>query len=530
VQDPFPVLLSDTGLFVSTSTLELVEGVVRYQPAATMWRDGASSDRLVAIPSNEPIKPNRNRRQFSYPAGTVFANTISRKVLDEDDVETIRRLETQVLVFDGFNWHPYTYRWNDEQTNATLVPRFGDEMPIRFSDPIHQTRDSIHRFQARDQCKTCHHAFHPGAMSFTPTNLTGKSGSTEWSQLALAGWVVDEPGTKKFQVDPYDESESLDRRARSYLDMNCATCHAPAGAGLSKLNVLSETELESTAALGEAPLQGSFGLDSPSVVVVGHPERSVMMYRIATSGAGRMPHIGSDIPDPRGAKLIWDWIASMSDDLTPPTAGAPGPASGTSATLELWYRLQTQDVEVAKATVADYVTKSRSPFDAGLLDAWISPSERKQTIGNRPDVAEIIKLTGDANRGASWYADVSGAQCRACHQKNGVGVAIGPSLDGLKKVRSKGEIIRSLLFPSETVEEKYRASTLLLSNGTVVTGIVVKQDDDLTTVRKTDGTIVELENESIEQSQVNSQSIMPDGQLASLTAQQVADLVAYLLR
>lgn len=82
-------------------------------------------------------------------------------------------------------------------------------------------------------------------------------------------------------------------------------------------------------------------------------------------------------------------------------------------------------------------------------------------------------------------------------------MAIGPSLDGLKKNRSKGEVIRSLLFPSETVEAKYRVFTFLLSEGTVVTGIVMGQNAEVTTVRKIDGTILELPNESIEQSHEN---------------------------
>jgi putative heme-binding domain-containing protein len=41
------------------------------------------------------------------------------------------------------------------------------------------------------------------------------------------------------------------------------------------------------------------------------PYRSVLYYRMAKVGSGRMPHIGSEIVDERGVRLIHDWIRQL---------------------------------------------------------------------------------------------------------------------------------------------------------------------------------------------------------------------------
>jgi putative heme-binding domain-containing protein len=527
---PFPRKLSETGLYQSIQTLEPAEGATRYRPAATMWRDGATGDRIVAIPMNEPIKANRNRRNYVYPPGTVFANTISQDVLTQDDRIVARRMETQVLSFDGFNWRPYTYRWNDEQDDAELVPAYGEETTIRVADRIHGSSELVYRYLSRDQCRICHHAFHAGAMSFLQANLTGKSGSTRWADLAKDGWVTSDEEPRRFHVDSYDESESLEVRARSYLDMNCATCHAPAGAGLSKLNLMFENTLEKTASVDEPPLQGTFGLDDARVIVAGHPERSVLMYRMATSGGGRMPHVGSGVPDNEAAKMVWDWIASMKAAPTKATELQSPAKPSTSFLLNAWHELLSAEPETAQQRVGERMKMPHSSFEDDLLAPWIEPTARKKSIGNNPDVGEILQLAGDAKLGASWWADASGAQCRSCHRKNGVGIAVGPDLDGVGRRQGRGQLLRSLLFPSETIDPFYQSRTYLLDDGSAVTGFLVSEIGQSTTIKTSDGTLRSIDNDTIEVAKENPQSIMPAGQLSSLTAQQVADLLEYLMK
>src|SRR4029079_3791856 len=52
--------------------------------------------------------------------------------------------------------------------------------------------------------------------------------------------------------------------------------------------------------------------------------RSVLLYRIAKTGSGRMPHVGSDVVDDRGVALIGRWIAQL-----------PSPAVNSFAKISL---------------------------------------------------------------------------------------------------------------------------------------------------------------------------------------------------
>ncbi len=539
-EQPFPLRLSETGLFGSLDTLEPAPGVARYQPVATQWRDGAVGDRVIAVPTSDPIQAGRKRRGTKFPMGTVFANTLTQSVVDVDGHASPRRMETQLLVYDGLAWNPFTYRWNDEQTDASLVPAFGDEVSIRVTDPIHGVRETQYRFMARDQCKNCHHASHGGGLSFTPQNLLAASGPSGWAGLVEGGWVNSDHGVTMQMVDPSDAREPLERRARSYLEMNCGSCHAPSGAGLSKLDWTFDIKLDATASVDEAPLQGTFGLVDPMVIVAGHPERSVMMYRMATSGHGRMPHVGSEAPDLQAINMIWDWIASMdhrqsssklaADRFPRDLAGEGSPADTTSASLLLWRQLLEGPPQDAMRVASERLQAPHSIFEEGLFSLWVDPSQRALTIGNRPDVADILSLRGDARQGASWFSDVGGSQCRACHRRGGVGIAIGPDLDGIGQKRTREHVVRSLLYPSEEIDPPWRTRTALLADGTAVTGWVTHEDESTLVIKSADGRLREIALDEIDELLENTQSVMPEGQLASLTAQQVADLVEFLMQ
>src|SRR5262249_19349351 len=131
-------------------------------------------------------------------------------------------------------------------------------------------------------------------------------------------------------ADPYDERVALDARARSYLQVNCAHCHSQHSGGTALIALGAGLTLDKTRTVGVPPVQGTFGIDDARIIVPGEPERSVLFYRMAKLGAGRMPRIGSREIDERGLRLIGDWIAHLSGASDP--APAPGgPPEGLEA-------------------------------------------------------------------------------------------------------------------------------------------------------------------------------------------------------
>ena len=59
------------------------------------------------------------------------------------------------------------------------------------------------------------------------------------------------------------------------------------------------------------PAHGNFDIKERKLIVPGHPEQSIIYQRMAMTGLGRMPHIGSRVVDDVGVKLVHDWIWQM---------------------------------------------------------------------------------------------------------------------------------------------------------------------------------------------------------------------------
>src|SRR5439155_24208665 len=69
-----------------------------------------------------------------------------------------RRLETQVLHLEGGSWRPYSYVWNDAQTDAVLADAAGSTRTFRVRDDRAPggEREIDYRFAARAECALCH--------------------------------------------------------------------------------------------------------------------------------------------------------------------------------------------------------------------------------------------------------------------------------------------------------------------------------------------------------------------------------------
>ena len=68
----------------------------------------------------------------SFPDGMVLVRTISVGKSDESPVDSIpkRRIETRVLLYIHNEWYPFSYAWNADQADATLVEKEGDVLVL----------------------------------------------------------------------------------------------------------------------------------------------------------------------------------------------------------------------------------------------------------------------------------------------------------------------------------------------------------------------------------------------------------------
>jgi putative heme-binding domain-containing protein len=333
----FPRKLSATGLFTSVRDHRPAPGVVPFSVQAEQWADHATAERFVALPGEKTtirmfdsptaIPGGFYSGQVFFPKDGVLARTVSLE-MERGNPRSRRRLETQVLHFDGSYWRGYTYQWNDEQTDAVLVPAAGADRTFTVVDsqaPGGRRQQTWH-FPSRAECMQCHNPWAGHTLAFTSAQLDvdhdyGPVRDHQLRTLQHIGLITpahspeadddppDPPAGKL--VKPHDPSASLNDRARSYLHVNCSHCHQFGAGGTADIELRYRIPLDQMKLLEVRPVQGTFDIAGANLLAPGDPSRSVLYYRMAKLGRGRMPHIGSEIADDRGLRLIHDWIRQL---------------------------------------------------------------------------------------------------------------------------------------------------------------------------------------------------------------------------
>ncbi|HVJ67213.1 MAG TPA: PQQ-dependent sugar dehydrogenase [Caulifigura sp.] len=582
---PFPTKLSDTGLFKSVPKHELAPGVVPFQIAAEQWLDGVTAQRSFAVPGDDVITAHRIakqtpgsmfRRHFEFPKDSVLVKTLS---LPEDGSgKSPRRIETQLLHFDGYQWQAYTYRWNDEQTDGQLVPAEGDEAAFTVADKDAPggSRTLHWTFASRSQCITCHTPWAESTLAFSTSQLLKPLGSSATGRLdeyELAGLLTRQSPAQlpknltrwdeeSVVVPPFDEQYSLDERARSYLDANCSHCHRFGGGGTAQIDLRAGIPLARTKTINEIPTKGNLELNDARIIVPGNPWRSVLFLRMATCGRGRMPHLASEVVDQRGLALIEKWIRTMPSDVVPAPASA---GSASSGGLSDESSLETAMANVAASTSAEArrrgidlllgdragalflaraldsgrlpvvlrtdviaaVTASPNPAVRDLFTIHL-PAPPADRVGQVPRPRLILSRTGDADRGKSIYQTSMTLNCKVCHKIGSEGGQVGPDLTQIARRRRRDELLDSLVNPSSVVDPRFAAYVVELKDGRVVTGVVTSRTSSGLELRDAKGDLHKVEQAVIEQLRPQRVSLMPEGLLKDLTLQDAADLLAYL--
>ncbi|HEY2148259.1 MAG TPA: PQQ-dependent sugar dehydrogenase, partial [Pirellulales bacterium] len=294
----FPTKLSETGLFADVAKHELAAGVVPFSITAEPWADFATATRFVALPGSSSAELHREpievpgsmfHQQFVFPKDGVLMKTLSMEMTAGKSTSR-RRLETQLLHYDGRNWRGYSYRWSEDEKDAALVGAAGEDRPLEVEDakaPGGKRVQTWH-YPGRNECFICHNPWTENRLSF---NLPQLSAAGELSRLEKTAVVkrVDDSAAKGGDppvaplVNPYDASADLDRRARSYLQVNCAHCHQFGAGGTAEIELRSKIPLAETKLLAP-PKQGAFGIRDARIVAPGYPYRSVLYFRVAKTG------------------------------------------------------------------------------------------------------------------------------------------------------------------------------------------------------------------------------------------------------
>jgi uncharacterized repeat protein (TIGR03806 family) len=572
----FPQKLSETGLFASVKDHKPAAGVIPYSVNAAPWADGATAERLIAVPRSPKLEvwttsnaqKGNLRGNWKYPADTVFAKTLSLET-EPGKPDSSRRIETQILHYDVDTWRAYTYVWNDDQTDAVLAPAAGVDKTLMIRDPSapNQRRQQTWHVAGRTECIVCHTTRGGSVYGFVPPQLNKRHeyGDVVADQLATLIHIglFDDPSTAEpknaeHQIgalpDPFDDKLDLDKRARAYLHVNCAQCHRRGGGGTAKFELLYHFKLDKMALLGERPSQGSFKLHAAENVAPGDPYRSLIYYRLAKLGSGHMPKIGSNVIDREGLRLIHDWIAQMvwaedEDGQYEPTpklrsiqkqAMANLTTAGDAAALDQLLSTTSGALMLLSAVDADrfapavnrqIVAKATAhPAEEvrGLFERFLPEEKRVKRLGNVVKSEEILALDGDAARGKAVFFQAAGVQCKSCHQIGDEGKQVGPELNKIGKKYNRVQLLETILEPSKKIEKEWVVYIVETTAGRIHTGLLVKRTDAEIILKDSEGKQIHIPANEVELIVPQRKSLMPELLLREMTGQQVADLLAYL--
>jgi putative heme-binding domain-containing protein len=522
----FPRRLSATGLFIDTARQQPAAGVEPYRIAAEMWFDGATAERWVAVPGDGTVKAvwsdDANQRKWKFPTNSVLAKTYSLD-LTAGDARTRRRLETQVLHFNGDAWAAYTYRWNDAQTDAELVRRDGEVTNLTQMDATAPggRRELTWRFASRTECLRCHNPWSGNTLGFGFDQLLAPAAvkEAELHRLVALGLVALPDRFATNHLAPLDDaSASVAVRARSWLHVNCAHCHRW-GAGGSVASFFNfDGPLESLRLLNQVPLRGAFGLADGRVIVPGVPERSVLWFRVNTEGQGHMPHIGSRTVDEFGSRVLAEWIESLGTAERSLEAAA-------SSTSEALMALRAAQ----RSGQAPAATASTNAFVRELFDRFLPPERRRRTLGPDFDAQSVLRLTGDAVRGRALFHGDAGPQCARCHIVKGVGRNYGPDLSTIARKYERTALLDHIVNPSKLVAPEFVLHIVETRDGESLAGFVTAQSATEIRLHRETGDEITVPRSRVGSDEKSPLSAMPEGLLASLTAQEAAELLAYLL-
>jgi putative heme-binding domain-containing protein len=130
---------------------------------------------------------------------------------------------------------------------------------------------------------------------------------------------------------------------------------------------------------------------------------------------------------------------------------------------------------------------------------------------------------GDPYKGKLLYAQT----CAKCHILFEEGGRIGPNLTTYKR-DDVSRILMNIVNPSAEVREGFESYMILTDEGRTASGFLFDQDNRVVVLRGVDGQNITLPRDQIEEMIPQKKSLMPEGLLKPLTAQQVRDLFAYL--
>jgi uncharacterized repeat protein (TIGR03806 family) len=291
-----------------------------YDLQTPLFSDYATKFRTVFIPQGSATYTATSA--FSFPTGTIFTKSFGFLDDQRDPKGHVEWAETRLLIRTATAWKGYTYKWNDDLTEASILYA-GTIKNYTFTTTTGAPLTVRHLIPSVNQCKDCHaNGGINNLIGPKARNLNKSYAYTDGEENQLARWtkthLLDGAPTDMSSIPTLaawdDATAPIEARARAYLEVNCAHCHNGYGtAGPSGLTLwASETSPRSWGQCKTANAAGPGNGGLKYDVLPGDPDHSILIFRLKSIELNvRMPPLSRSVVHREGLELVRAWIQGL---------------------------------------------------------------------------------------------------------------------------------------------------------------------------------------------------------------------------
>jgi putative heme-binding domain-containing protein len=203
-------------------------------------------------------------------------------------------------------------------------------------------------------------------------------------------------------------------------------------------------------------------------------------------------------------------------------------ADGSTAFLKAVSTPNALGADSARLTLAAFNLLGHSDRKLPQLLTSLAGMNTTLPVYTKDYVTNLVKSAQTIGRAAEGKQVFEQTGCIACHMPGVLQSKIGPDLSAISRSMPIDMIIAEIIWPALNVKEGYEAATVTMKDGSVVAGFKHTETTDTIDIREpATGSVKTIQRASTAKIQTAG-TLMPDGLTATLSEQQLADLVRYV--
>ena len=244
---------------------------------------------------------------------------------------------------------------------------------------------------------------------------------------------------------------------------------------------------------------------------------------IAQEAAGALGRLAGSEPQSALRELL---TSTESAELR--SAVVKSLAATKSGALLLVEMARTGDLPEAARALATTVVHSSAFEDVRFLAGKHLPRPKTGAGKELPPAAELLKRTGDASKGKPVFFDEAKGNCGRCHRVEKKGSDVGPDLSVIGTKFGREGLLEAIVSPNAAISHEYKVWVLETKSAGFVTGYILEERLERILLRDANGGRLSFPKDDILSRSASDVSLMPEGLVGTMTADDLVDLLDYL--